>query len=271
MIISHRYEQFFGRFATINFTVTDALARWLRETYHVKSPILSLHDRPQPHFRPRSPAERATFLTSLPLTAPHSEAILSGTTRLLVSSTSWTPDEDFSILLDALVAYSETARTSPHPLPNILAIITGKGAQRAHYLALISALSAQRKLTGVTVLTAWMTVADYASLLGSADLGVSLHKSSSGLDLPMKVVDMFGAGLPVVGWSEFEAWGELVTEGVNGRGFRSAVELSGLLVRLIGGDGAELGRLKNGAVAEARKGWDEQWAAVAGRLFGLCE
>jgi beta-1,4-mannosyltransferase len=157
----------------------------------------------------------------------------------------------------------------PH-LPRILAIITGKGPQKADYRKKIEQLEAEDKLEMVVIKTAWLQFHDYTSLLGAADLGISLHMSSSGVDLPMKVVDMFGAGLPVVGWSNFEAWVELVVEGVNGKGFVSATDLVAILVDLFGINEVQLQTLRVGAVNEGQRRWDDEWDPLAGRLLGLC-
>ena len=114
---------------------------------------------------------------------------------LIVSSTSWTLDEDFGVLLDALKIYETTARVSHH-LPKVIVIVTGRGPLQSAFLAQIAELESSWQY--VRVRTTWLASEDYPKLLGAADLGVSLHWSSSGLDLPMKIVDMFGAGLPVL-------------------------------------------------------------------------
>jgi beta-1,4-mannosyltransferase len=237
--------------------------------YYIRSPIFTLHDRPAEIFQPiSSPDIRRTFLSQLPETKINADKIMSGKTRLLVSSTSWTPDEDFNLLLDALCLYS----SSPKPLPPILAIITGKGPQKEMYLNLIKALNEQSKLKNVTILTAWLTTKDYAKLLACADLGVCLHMSSSGVDLPMKVVDMFGAGLPVVGYGDYASWGELVQEGVNGRGFVTSADLAQILQELFeDGQGTQLSKLRTGAIKEGSRRWDEEWDAVSGKFMGLCD
>jgi beta-1,4-mannosyltransferase len=136
------------------------------------------------------------------------------------------------------------------------------------YLEQIVALEKSGKLQKVIIRTAWMTVQNYARLLASSSLGVSLHTSSSGVDLPMKVVDMFGAGLPVVGWDRFKAWPELVTEGVNGLGFGSSEELAEHLLELFG-DNGRLETLRLGAQKESSRRWDDEWNPIAGSLFGL--
>jgi beta-1,4-mannosyltransferase len=269
--ISKFYESRLGSWApTASFTVTNAMAKQLKnKPYNVRSPIFTLHDRPAAIFQPISGSiNRRVFLEKTPETMAHAGAIMTGKTRLLVSSTSWTPDEDFNLLLEALCAYS----ASPKPLPPILAIITGKGPQKQLYLDRIASLTAQSKLKKVSITTAWLSTENYATLLACADLGVCLHMSSSGVDLPMKVVDMFGAGLPVVGYGNYASWGELVQEGVNGCGFITSDDLANNLERLFGDtEGKELATLREGAVKEGSRRWDDEWNSVAGRLLGLCE
>lgn len=267
--LSKWYEKTFCKYATAHICVTQVMVSVLKKDFALKAPLLPLHDRPASHFQPipDSHAKRE-FLVSLPEAQSVRECLESGNVQVVVSSTSWTPDEDFSILIDALCQYSELASTTKPYLPQVLAIITGKGPQKDMYLEKISRLEAAGRLKKATIRTAWLSVSDYAQLLASASLGVSLHTSSSGIDLPMKVVDMFGAGLPVAGWSRFEAWPELVTEGVNGMGFGSSGELSAILVDLLGNPN-KLEKLRAGAERESSRRWDDEWDPVAGKLLRL--
>lgn len=245
------------------------MASVLKKDFALEAPILPLHDRPASHLQPIDDKQvRQEFINSLPETKSARNLLQTEDFQVLVSSTSWTADEDFSLLIDALCEYSKLATTSNPSLPPILAIITGKGPQREMYLKKISDLENAGQLKKVSIRTAWLSTENYAKLLASASLGVSLHTSSSGVDLPMKVVDMFGAGLPVVGWNRFESWPELVTEGVNGRGFGSVDDLVEQLVNLFG-DLKKLETLRAGALQESKRRWDDEWDSVAGRLLGL--
>merc|ERR1712098_821171 len=141
---------------------------------------------------------------------------------VVVSSTSWTEDEDFAILLDALVDYEKMCESNS--LCKLLVVITGKGPMKQFYIDEVNNMN----FKFVQVVTPWLETEVYPTMLASADLGVCLHTSSSGLDLPMKVVDMFGCGLPVAA-IHFKALGELVQDGENGRTFRNSEELSSII------------------------------------------
>ncbi len=165
---------------------------------------------------------------------------------LVASSTSWSADEDFNVLLDALIAYdkSNTRR--------LVVIVTGKGELRRRFEERYASLHLQN----VRIATAWLSTKDYCCLLACADVGVSLHASTSGLDLPMKVVDMFGVGLPVLQLN-FPCVSELVEDGVNGVLFEDAASLARELAK-VSGRGDALQKLREGAGLQER--WGGMWA-----------
>jgi len=70
-------------------------------------------------------------------------------------------------------------------------IITGKGPNKEKFRLWINAKRLFWKKLKVDQI--WLEIEDYPKMLAVADLGICLHYSSSGLDLPMKVIDMYGA------------------------------------------------------------------------------
>lgn len=119
-------------------------------------------------------------------------------------------------------------------LPKLLIVVTGKGDLRAQYEREIARLESEEDWQWVRIRTAWLENWEYPLLLGSADVGISLHTSSSGIDLPMKVVDMLGCHLPVLAL-DFPCLGELVQQGRNGLKFSNDEGLAEGLESLLGG------------------------------------
>ncbi|XP_069762398.1 chitobiosyldiphosphodolichol beta-mannosyltransferase isoform X2 [Narcine bancroftii] len=242
VLIAKWYEHFFGKLSDLNLCVTEAMKEDLRVNWSIKA--ITLYDSPSPIFR-ESPLElqhvlfkkladdfapfrartesvpsnlEQTAFTELSITGD--VTYVHGRPALLLSSTSWTEDEDFSILLKALEEY-EGFITSGIKLPSLVCVITGKGPLKKFYNHQIEKINFKY----VHICTPWLEAEDYPVLLGSGDLGVCLHKSTSGLDLPMKVVDMFGCHLPVCALY-FQCLPELVKHEENGLIFKNSHELA---------------------------------------------
>jgi beta-1,4-mannosyltransferase len=113
-------------------------------------------------------------------------------------------------------------------LKKVLFLITGRGPMKEEFMLKVK----ETKLQIFNVKSIWLDSDDYPKLLSLVDLGVSLHYSSSGIDLPMKVVDMFSACLPAAA-IYFPTIGELVKEEENGFLFKNEEDLAKLLVNVV--------------------------------------
>ena len=140
--------------------------------------------------------------------------------------------------------------------------ITGKGPEKERYEKIIKERRPGWK--NISIQTLWLKAEDYPKLLASADLGICLHVSSCGLCLPMKVVDMFGAGLPCFAIN-YTSISELVQDNINGRIFDSSKDLTKLMMNLFQGwpkNQNLLSRWADNAKKFRQKTFSDEWAEV---------
>ena len=200
----------------------------------------------------------------------------------MLSSTSYTPDEDFMVLVNALDIYDSDSATRQ----SIQVVVTGRGPLREFYDQIFC--NRNMKWTKVNIRQAWLAVDDYPRIVATADIGVCLHLSSSGFDLPMKVVDMFSAHLPCLAIGGYPSISELVHDdgtredfvgnnSLNGMIFRTSEELASQIKLVLadfdpvsGSQALRTMRRNLSQFTAKENSWEEQWRRVMGdKVFGI--
>ena len=217
--IAEKYEKFFGKKSHMNFCVSQAEKRDLKKNFGIDAiclpdkPLLGLFKFLTSEQAPELYKKYKQLNTLLDKNRP----------ILMISSTSWTPDEDFNMLLNSLIKTEEILNKNNN-LKKVLFLITGKGPMKENFMKKVN----ESNLKIFNVKSIWLDSDDYPKLLALCDLGICLHYSSSGIDLPMKVVDMFSACLPAAA-IYYPTIEELVKNEENGFTFRNEKELSKIL------------------------------------------
>jgi beta-1,4-mannosyltransferase len=264
------YEKIYGKCADLHFCVSEAMKKHLKNQFNIDA--INLPDRAIKNvFKKLNLDESHLLFQKYEITKNKMTIIDSSgkvglfTNRpiLMLSSTSWTPDEDFNLLLDSFVLTENTLMNDIQSLRKVLFIITGRGPNKEDFFKKLS----EKNLKLFDVKSIWLESDDYPKLLGTADLGVCLHYSSSGFDLPMKVVDMFAAQLPVASYY-YDTIIELVQQGKNGFFFSNKKELSKIFIDLIKEFSKEGGSKLIDSYSENLKefgnyDWVSQWGKIA--------
>jgi len=262
------YERTLGRRGDQHLCVSEAMRSELAERWGIPGAIV-LYDRPAAQFAPTPPDVRQDLFRRVGpgLDFPWDRDYPTG---LIVYPTSWTADEDFSLLLEAAIKCDAMIRRhdrydADHPFAHLLIVITGQGPLRDHYQEEIARLGLEK----VHIRTLWLTPEDYPLMLGAADLGLCCHRSSSGFDLPMKIADLLGAGVPVLALNYGACLAEQVHDGENGLLFENADELAHQLYRLFDGFPAApiLNKLRDNVQQSPPMRWCEGWRAEAAPVF----
>ena len=250
LVLLHRwFERIWGSRADHHLCVSAAMRAQLAQRWGFADPAL-LYDRPAQGFEPTAPELARELLARL-----RQELELPVTPRQpawVVCPTGWTSDEEISLLLEI------AAQEYDQAMPDLVILITGKGPLRMAFEREVMRLPPSR----VHLRTLWLPYREYQRLLGAVHFGLCFHRSSSKVDLPMKIMDMFGAGLPVCALNYGPCLAEQIQHRVNGLVFDNPAELKEQLCELLSGFPADtplLNELRLGVHACRQQSWDESW------------
>jgi beta-1,4-mannosyltransferase len=254
-------ERIAGRAADAHLCVSRGLSRFLAERFEIPLARV-LYDRPAAVFVPLSRPEREQIRLAM-----FSRLSVRGGAGFVVCPTGWTEDEDFDLVIEAVQLLEERIRgweagNQGRRFIDLVILVTGDGHRRAEFERRFAGLAARR----VHLRARWLEPEDYPRIVGSADLGLCLHRSSSGLDIPIKVADLFGAGVPVCALDYGACLAERVRHGENGLLFSNARQLADVLFDLFETFPASspmLDRMRAGAMRSARPTWEEGWSSEA--------
>ena len=246
-------ERSLARGAAAHLCVSAAMRAALAADWGIAAAVV-LRDHPAVFAAPAARgAARARLeaLLDLPLDGCEPAA-------LVISPTSWSADEDTDLLLDALGRLEAAADATA---PRLICLLTGDGPRRAAFESAVARRAWQR----VVVRTTWLAPEDYPALLTGADLGLCLHRSTSGVDLPMKVADLHGAALPVCAFDYGPCLGEVLTAEERAVGFTHAAGLATRLRQVLNGfpQAPGLDVLRTAVADAPRQTWAEGWRAEA--------
>jgi beta-1,4-mannosyltransferase len=257
-----RSERRWARRADGHLAVSQALADWLLREWRVKAAVV--YDRPTAFFA------KPTLESANDLWQRLARDLNLGARRvpIVVCPTSWTIDEDFDLLLEALerAERSLQARSTAGDGLDLAVLMTGRGDKRSEFERRL----ARREFKRIAVRTTWLEPGDYPTLAGMADAGLCLHQSSSGLDLPMKLADFRGAGVPVWAFDYGPVLTEVLTPGREGVTFGEPGELASLLLALAAGDLSTVPKLaasRTWLAANPPERWQDQWERAARPLL----
>jgi len=245
-----------------NLCVSRGLTAFLESRFGVTNAHV-LYDRPASAFVPIERGDRERRRQALFARL----GVHGGTVGFVVCPTSWTEDEDFDVIIDAVVRLEHRIRgweaaSRDRRFPDLVVLVTGDGERRAEFERRFAGLPARR----IHLRARWLEPDDYPRVVGSADLGLCLHRSSSGLDIPMKIADLFGAGVPVLALDYGACLAERVRHGDNGLLFSTAEQLADIVFDLFENypaDQKRLERLRTGARKSSRPTWEEGWTREA--------